>query len=55
MLARDLMSIGLLTSLPNMGLKAAARAMAERGVSGAPVMRHGRQLVGIITEGDLGW
>jgi hypothetical protein len=53
MLARDLMSTGLLTFLPDMGLEAAARAMAERGVSGAPVVRDDGQLVGIITEGDL--
>lgn len=53
MLARDLMSTGLLTFLPDMGLEAAARAMAERGVSGAPVVRDDGQLVGIITEGDF--
>ncbi|MBW6400343.1 CBS domain-containing protein [Roseomonas sp. HJA6] len=53
MLARDLMSTGLLTFLPEMGLEAAARAMAERGVSGAPVVREDGLLVGIITEGDL--
>ena len=53
MLARDLMSTGLLTFLPDMGLEAAARAMAERGGSGAPVVREDGQLVGIITEGDL--
>ncbi|WP_027285656.1 CBS domain-containing protein [Rubritepida flocculans] len=53
MLARDLMSTGLLTFLPDMGLEAAARAMAERGVSGAPVVRDDGLLVGIITEGDL--
>jgi CBS domain-containing protein len=39
MLARDLMSTGLLTFLPDMGLEPAARAMAERGVSGAPVVQ----------------
>lgn len=53
MLARDLMSTGLLTFVPDMGLEAAARAMAERGVSGAPVVREDGLLVGIITEGDL--
>ena len=53
MLARDLMSTGLLTFVPDMGLEAAARAMAERGVSGAPVVRKDGLLVGIITEGDL--
>ena len=53
MLARDLMSTGLLTFLPDMGLEAAARAMAERGVSGVPVVNGDGQLVGIITEGDL--
>jgi CBS domain-containing protein len=53
MQARDLMSTGLLTFLPDMGLEAAARAMAERGVSGAPVVGDDGQLVGIITEGDL--
>lgn len=53
MLARDLMSTGLLTFLPDMGLEPAARAMAERGVSGAPVVREDGLLVGVITEGDL--
>jgi CBS domain-containing protein len=53
MLARDLMSTGLLTFLPDMGLEAACRAMAERGVSGAPVVRDDGLLAGIITEGDL--
>ena len=53
MLARDLMSTGLHTFLPDMGLEPAARAMAERGVSGAPVVRADGVLVGIITEGDL--
>jgi CBS domain-containing protein len=47
------MSTGLLTFLPDMGLEAAARAMAERGVSGGPVVREDGHLVGIITEGDL--
>jgi CBS domain-containing protein len=47
------MSTGLLTFLPDMGLEAAARAMAERGVSGAPVVGDDGRLVGIITEGDL--
>jgi len=53
MLARDLMSTGLLTFLPDTGLEAAVRAMAERGVSGAPVVGEDGQLVRIITEGDL--
>jgi len=53
MQARDLMSTGLLTFLPDTGLEAAARAMAERGVSGAPVVGEDGQLVRIITEGDL--
>jgi CBS domain-containing protein len=53
MLARDLMSTGLLTFLPDMGLEAAARAMAEHGISGAPVVQDDGRLVGIITEGDL--
>jgi len=53
MLARDLMSTGLLTFRQDMGLEAASRAMAERGVSGAPVVSDDGRLVGIITEGDL--
>jgi CBS domain-containing protein len=52
-LARDLTSTDLLTFLPDMGLEAAARAMAESGVSGAPVIRDDGQLVGLITEGDF--
>ena len=53
MLARELMSTGLLTFLPEMGLEPAARAMAERGISGAPVVQEDGRLVGILTEGDL--
>ena len=53
MLAPDLMSTGQLPFSPDMGLEAAVRAMAERGVSGAPVVGEDGQLVGIITEGDL--
>lgn len=53
MLARDLMSTELLTFPPDMGLETAAHAMAERGVSGAPVVRDDGLLVGIMSEGDM--
>jgi excisionase family DNA binding protein len=53
MLVRDLMLTGVLTFLPDLGLEAAARGMAERDVAGAPVVGDDGQLVGIITEGDL--
>jgi CBS domain-containing protein len=49
----DIMSIDVLTVSPEESLKAAARLMVERGVSGLPVVNEAGKLVGIITEADF--
>jgi len=49
----DIMSIDVLTVSPEDSLKAAARLMVERGVSGLPVVDSAGKLVGIITEADF--
>lgn len=49
----DIMSIDVLTASPDDSLKAAARQMVERGVSGLPVVNADGTLVGIITEADF--
>ena len=49
----DIMSIDVLTVSPDESLKAAARLMVERGVSGLPVVDAAGKLVGIITEADF--
>ena len=49
----DIMSIDVLTVSPEESLKAAARLMVERGVSGLPVVNAAGKLVGIITEADF--
>lgn len=49
----DVMSTSVVTVHPGDGLKAAARAMVEAGVSGLPVVDADAKLVGIITEADF--
>jgi CBS domain-containing protein len=53
MLARELMTTDLATVPPEMPLSAVARLMAERGISGLPVVDGDGRLLGIVTEGDL--
>lgn len=52
MQVNELMSRPVVTISPAASLKAAARLMTEKSVSGLPVVSNG-ELVGIITEGDL--
>jgi CBS domain-containing protein len=51
--AADVMTTNLLTLTPDMSVGQAARMLAERGVSGAPVLDADGMLLGILTEGDL--
>jgi CBS domain-containing protein len=53
MLARDVMTGAAITIGPDATVADAARIMAEKGVSGLPVVGLSGQLVGIVTEGDL--
>lgn len=53
MRAGEVMTTGLLTLPPDAPLHAVARLLAERGVSGAPVVDEEGRLLGMLTEGDL--
>ncbi len=53
MRAADVMTTRLLTLPPDLPVGTAARMLAERGVSGAPVVDPDGRLLGILTEGDL--
>lgn len=52
MRVKDVMTVDVVSTGPDEGIKAAARKMVERGVSGLPVVEDGR-LIGIITESDF--
>jgi len=49
---KDVMTVSVLTIRDDTPIEEAARIMADRQISGLPVM-HGKTLVGIITETDL--
>lgn len=53
MRARDLMTADPVTVPPDTPLAAIASLMAERAISGLPVVDADGRLVGIITDGDL--
>lgn len=53
MRARDLMTTTLVTLPPDAPLEAVAHALADRGISGAPVVGADGTLLGMVTEGDL--
>lgn len=53
MRAGEVMTTGLLTLPPDAPLHAVAGLLAERGVSGAPVVDAEGRLLGMVTEGDL--
>lgn len=49
----DLMTRDVVTATPEMQLKAAARQLAERGVSGMPVVDGERRVLGVLSEADV--
>jgi CBS domain-containing protein len=53
MRAIDVMTTDVITVDPDSTVRALAGLLAERGISGAPVVDSTGRLVGIITEGDL--
>ncbi|MDG4884502.1 CBS domain-containing protein [Mesorhizobium sp. WSM4884] len=53
MKASDIMTIGAITVRPDSTVAHAARLMAERAISGLPVVTAHGKLVGMITEHDL--
>ena len=53
MRAMDVMTTDVITVDPDTTVQALATLLAERGISGAPVVDTNGRLVGIISEGDL--
>jgi CBS domain-containing protein len=53
MRAVDVMATDVITVDPDTTVRALATLLAERGISGAPVVDSGGRLVGVISEGDL--
>jgi len=51
--AGDLMTGEVAVVRPDTSLRDAVRAMAQRGISGIPVVDSGGSVVGMLTEGDL--
>ena len=52
MRAMDVMTTDVITVDPDMTIQALATRLAERGISGAPVVDTSGRVVGIISEGD---
>jgi len=53
MRAMDVMTTDVITVDPNTTVQDLAKLLAERGISGAPVVDSGGALVGVVSEGDL--
>jgi CBS domain-containing protein len=53
MRAMDVMTTDVITVDPDTTVQALATLLAERGISGAPVVDSSGRLVGIVSEGDL--
>jgi CBS domain-containing protein len=53
MRAMDVMTTDVITVDPDTTVRALAALLAERGISGAPVVDSSGRLVGIVSEGDL--
>jgi CBS domain-containing protein len=53
MRAMDVMTTNVITVDPDTPVQAVATLLAERGISGVPVVDSANQLVGILSEGDL--
>jgi CBS domain-containing protein len=53
MRAMDVMTTDVITVDPEMTVQGMATLLAERGISGAPVVDSSGRLVGVVSEGDL--
>lgn len=51
--AMDVMTTDVITVGPDMAIQDLAKLLAERGISGVPVVNSSGGLVGVISEGDL--
>jgi len=53
MRAVDVMTTDVITVAPEMTVQDLAKLLAERGISGVPVVDKAGRLVGVVSEGDL--
>ena len=53
MRAIDVMTRDVVTATPEMTVQDVAKLMINHRISGVPIVDGDRQLVGIVTEGDL--
>lgn len=53
MQARDIMTRNVITVLPEDTVQQLARVLTDAGISGAPVLDHDGNLVGIVSEADV--
>jgi len=53
MLARDVMTAGVISVTPETSVRDIAKTLVEHNISGVPVIDKGGRLVGIVSEGDL--
>lgn len=53
MRAKDVMTTDVITVAPDISVQALATLLAEKGISGAPVVGADGRMVGIVSEGDL--
>ncbi|HLA21455.1 MAG TPA: CBS domain-containing protein [Pseudolabrys sp.] len=53
MLARDVMTAGVISVTPETSVRDIAKTLVEHNISGVPVVDKGGRLVGIVSEGDL--
>jgi len=53
LLARDVMTTEVVTVPPSMTMQELARLLAERHISGVPVVDHMGRVVGIVSEADI--
>jgi len=53
MQAKDIMTVSVVTVTPDTGIKEIAKLLAERQISGVPVVDGEGRVLGIVSEGDL--
>jgi len=53
LLARDVMTTEVVTVPPSMTMQELARLLAERHISGVPVVDHMGRVLGIVSEADI--
>lgn len=53
MLAKDIMTAHVITASPDDTVEDVIRLIVDNRISGVPVINEDREVIGIVTEGDL--